>query len=54
LQTAKQHLTSEGGLLCEIGRCRPALETAYPNTDFLWLETEDSDGEVFWISAADL
>jgi len=54
LQGAKRHLTPEGGLLCEIGRCRPALETAYPNIDFLWLETEDSDGEVFWISAADL
>jgi ribosomal protein L3 glutamine methyltransferase len=54
LQAAKQHLTPEGGLLCEIGRCRPALETAYPNTDFLWLETEDSDGEVFWAGAADL
>jgi ribosomal protein L3 glutamine methyltransferase len=54
LQAAKQHLIPEGGLLCEIGRCRPALEAAYPNTDFLWLETEDSDGEVFWIGAADL
>ena len=54
LQAAKQHLTPEGGLLCEIGRCRPALETAYPNTDFLWLETEDSDGEVFWAGAPDL
>jgi ribosomal protein L3 glutamine methyltransferase len=54
LRAAKQHLTPEGGLLCEIGRCRPALEAAYPNTDFLWLETEDSDGEVFWSAAADL
>jgi ribosomal protein L3 glutamine methyltransferase len=54
LQAAKQHLTPEGGLLCEIGRCRPALEAAYPNTDFLWLETEESDGEVFWVGAADL
>ena len=54
LQAAKQHLTPEGGLLCEIGRCRPALEATCPNTDFLWLETEDSDGEVFWVGAADL
>jgi ribosomal protein L3 glutamine methyltransferase len=54
LQAAKQHLTPDGGLLCEIGRCRPALDAAYPNTDFLWLETEESDGEVFWASAADL
>jgi ribosomal protein L3 glutamine methyltransferase len=40
--------------LCEIGRCRPALEEAYPHTDFLWLDTEESDAEVFWIGAADL
>jgi ribosomal protein L3 glutamine methyltransferase len=40
--------------LCEIGRCRPALEAAYPQADFLWLDTEDSDGEVFWIGAGGL
>ena len=54
LNEAGRHLTPEGGLLCEIGRCRPALEAAYPETDFLWLDTEDSEGEVFWIAAADL
>jgi ribosomal protein L3 glutamine methyltransferase len=54
LEQAKSHLTPQGGLLCEIGRCRPALEAAYPQADFLWLETEDSDGEVFWIGAAGL
>jgi ribosomal protein L3 glutamine methyltransferase len=51
LDQAGRHLTPQGGLLCEIGRCRPALETAYPQTDFLWLDTEESDGEVFWIAA---
>jgi ribosomal protein L3 glutamine methyltransferase len=54
LNEAGRHLTPEGGLLCEIGRCRPALEAAYPQTNFLWLDTEDSQGEVFWIGAADL
>ena len=54
LEQAGRHLTAQGGLLCEIGRCRPALEAAYPQTDFLWLETEESDGEVFWIGAAGL
>jgi ribosomal protein L3 glutamine methyltransferase len=54
LDQAKQHLTPQGGLLCEIGRCRPALEAAYPQGHFLWLDTEDSDGEVFWIGAGDL
>jgi ribosomal protein L3 glutamine methyltransferase len=54
LKEAERHLTPEGGLLCEVGRCRPALEAAYPHTEFLWLDTEESDGEVFWIAAADL
>jgi ribosomal protein L3 glutamine methyltransferase len=49
LSEARRHLTPEGGLLCEVGRCRPALEAAYPLTEFLWLDTEDSEGEVFWI-----
>jgi ribosomal protein L3 glutamine methyltransferase len=54
LDQADRHLTAEGGLLCEIGRCRGALEAAYPRTEFLWLDTEDSQGEVFWIAASDL
>ena len=32
----------------------PALEAAYPRTDFLWLDTEASDAEGFWIGAASL
>src|SRR5436190_10208658 len=54
LDEAAAHLTPDGGLLCEIGRCRPALEDAFPQLPLLWLDTEDSEGEVFWIAAADL
>jgi ribosomal protein L3 glutamine methyltransferase len=54
LEEARQHLTAEGGLLCEIGRGRERLEAAFPKTPLLWLDTEDSDGEVFWIAATDL
>jgi ribosomal protein L3 glutamine methyltransferase len=54
LDEARAHLTPRGGLLCEIGRCRPQLEEAYPELPLLWLDTEDSEGEVFWIAAADL
>jgi ribosomal protein L3 glutamine methyltransferase len=54
LSEAGQHLTADGGLLCEVGRCRPALEAAFPKTPMLWLDTEDSEGEVFWIAARDL
>jgi ribosomal protein L3 glutamine methyltransferase len=51
---APRHLTPAGGLLCEIGRGREVVEAAFPHLPLLWLDTEDSDGEVFWISAQDL
>jgi ribosomal protein L3 glutamine methyltransferase len=54
LQEAGRHLAPEGGLLCEIGRGRELLEAAFPQLPLLWLDTEDSEGEVFWIGAADL
>jgi ribosomal protein L3 glutamine methyltransferase len=54
LDEARAHLTEDGGLLCEVGRCRPALEAVYPQTPFLWLDTEESEGEVFWLEAKDL
>ena len=54
LQETGRHLTPEGGLLCEIGRGRDTLEAAFPQLPLLWLDTEESAGEVFWIGAADL
>ena len=54
LGEAKAHFNPQGGLLCEIGRCQPALVEAYPQLPLLWLDTEDSEGEVFWIAASDL
>jgi ribosomal protein L3 glutamine methyltransferase len=51
---AGRHLTPDGGLLCEIGRGREVLEAAFPQLPLLWLDSEDSEGEVFWIGAADL
>ena len=54
LDQAKRHLTRNGGLVCEIGRGRKPLERAYPNLPFLWLDTELSQGEVFWLARADL
>jgi ribosomal protein L3 glutamine methyltransferase len=50
---AKDHLADGGGMMCELGRCGPALEAAYKNS-FLWLSTENSDGEVFWIKKKNL
>jgi ribosomal protein L3 glutamine methyltransferase len=50
LEDAPDHLNEGGGLLCEIGRGRALLEEAYPKLPFLWLDTEDSSGEVFWLT----
>ena len=54
MDEAGRHLTSEGGLLCEIGRSRDNLEAAYPLLPLLWLDSEDSEAEVFFAAAADL
>ena len=51
IDQAGVHLNERGGLLCEIGRGRKALERAYPDLRFLWLDTEASSGEVFWLDA---
>jgi len=47
---APRHLRKGGGLVCEIGRGRAPLERAYPQAPFVWLDTEQSQGEVFWLS----
>jgi ribosomal protein L3 glutamine methyltransferase len=54
LNEAPAHLSPAGGLLCEIGRGREVLDEAFPELPLLWLDTEDSEAEVFWIAAADL
>jgi ribosomal protein L3 glutamine methyltransferase len=51
---APRHLSETGGLLCEVGRGRAAVEEAFPRLPFLWLDTEESSGEVFWIDAKGL
>jgi ribosomal protein L3 glutamine methyltransferase len=54
IDAAPRHLDDGGGLLCEVGRGRAAVERAYPRTSFLWLDTEESSGEVFWADAKSL
>lgn len=53
LAEAPKHLTVEGGLLCEIGTGRDILEAEYPHLNFFWLDTEESEGEVFCLWAKD-
>jgi ribosomal protein L3 glutamine methyltransferase len=54
LAEAARHLNPGGALLCEIGRCQPQLVKAYPALPFLWLDTIESEGEVFWIKREQL
>jgi len=49
LAEAPRHLRKGGALLCEIGRGRAPIEQAYPKVPFVWLDTEQSEGEVFWL-----
>lgn len=54
IDNAAHHLAGDAGLLCEVGRGRPVLESRYPDVSFLWLDTAESCGEVFWLTAAQL
>ena len=40
-------------LVCEIGRGRDRLVRDYPDLPFVWLDTEESAGEVFLLRASD-
>jgi len=47
LERAADHLTPHGTLVVEIGIGREILERDYPDVPFLWLDTAESEGEVF-------
>ncbi len=51
---APRHLERDGVLVVEVGTGLDILEEEYPNLPFLWLETEDSSGEVFALTASEL
>jgi ribosomal protein L3 glutamine methyltransferase len=53
LSEAPKHLTASGALICEVGGARGALEQEFPDLQFVWLDTEDTSGEVFLLRAAD-
>ena len=54
LKEAPNHLTVNGGILCEVGRGKELLEKEYKRLPFLWLDTELSEGEVFWLTRKQL
>ncbi|HQS83034.1 MAG TPA: 50S ribosomal protein L3 N(5)-glutamine methyltransferase [Thiobacillus sp.] len=54
LAAARAHLNPGGLLVVEIGHNRDALEAAYPNLPFTWLDTEGGDQFVFMLRREDL
>jgi ribosomal protein L3 glutamine methyltransferase len=54
LKDVPRHLSKTGVLVCEIGTGRDLLEADFPKLPFIWLDTEESEGEVFALRASDL
>jgi ribosomal protein L3 glutamine methyltransferase len=53
LEEAPNHLTPEGILVCEVGRGRAPLEREFTHLPLVWLDTEDTSGEVLLLRAVD-
>ena len=51
---AGRYLEPDGCLIVEVGQGREALEAVFPDLPFLWLDTEETSGEVFALDAEHL
>ena len=49
IKQAPKHLNKGGGLLCEIGIGREILEAEFPKLNFFWLDSEESEAELFFL-----
>jgi ribosomal protein L3 glutamine methyltransferase len=51
VREARAHLNPGGALVCELGEGRERFEAEFPDLDALWLDTQESQGEVFFARA---
>jgi ribosomal protein L3 glutamine methyltransferase len=51
LREAPRHLNKGGILICEIGTGREIIEAEFPDLALQWLDTEESQGEMFMLKA---
>ena len=49
LKDAPKHMNKSGALLCEVGTGGEILEAEFPHLNFLWLDAEEAEGEVFFL-----
>lgn len=53
LKDAPRFLKPGAGMLCEVGLGRGPLEAAFPDVPFLWLDSAESEAEVFWLNRSE-
>ncbi|MBZ0092799.1 MAG: 50S ribosomal protein L3 N(5)-glutamine methyltransferase [Burkholderiales bacterium] len=54
LREAKNHLNEHGLLIVEVGHNRLEVELAYPDLEFIWLDTHGGDEHVFLLTREQL
>lgn len=54
VEQAREHLTDDGVLICEVGESRDAAEALFAHLPISWVDFEHGGDGVFVISAADL
>ena len=54
LAEAPDHLTDAGVFICEVGNSAPALEAAFPNMPFQWLQFSHGGEGVFMLTREEI